>query len=155
MSQSQSKSQSKSQSESMAEQEIESAASMIKQEIKTYIENRKRDKQNLTNRLSKDEMADIIFKQNDLLSQQSSQMLDIINMANVIEQTARSDESSKCNIVKDQNEKYSQLAGMQKQYMSTYESSFRVQIILFILFLVVVAWLIYHYTYPTTTKNLI
>src|ERR1700679_4163467 len=100
-------------SASTAEQEIVNAASTIKQEIKTYVENRKRDKQNLSNRLSKDEMADIIFKQNDMLSQQSSQMLDIINMANVIEQVARSDESSKCDTVKNQNDKYLQLSGIQ------------------------------------------
>lgn len=122
-----------------------SSKSTVEHEINSYVAKRNAEKQNLINKLDKQEMATIIFKQNDLLSQQSSQMLEIIDMANIIEQSARLDESAKCDIVKMRYAKCSKLATQQRHQMIAYVNSIRIQIILFILFLVMIMWLLYNY----------
>lgn len=123
----------------------------MEQEVNQYVGKRKAAKKNMMDKMNKQEMVDIIFKQNDMISQQSSQMLDIIDMANVIEKTARADELEKCNIVKMQNESCGKISSLQKQHMNTYENSIRIQIVLFLLFLVMMIWLLYNYVFASST----
>lgn len=113
--------------------------------ISEYINKRDTEKKNMIDKLSKQEMVNIIFKQNDLLAQQSSQMIEIIDMANNIEQSARSDEAAKCDVVKQQNDTCSHIASIQNRQVKMYENSVRIQIVLFILFVVLLAWLAYHF----------
>lgn len=127
--------------------------SEMEQSINQYVQKRKAAKKNMLDKMNKQEMVDIIFKQNDMIAQQSSQMLDIIDMANVIENTTRADELEKCNIVKMQNESCSKLSSLQKQHMNTYETSIRIQIVLFLLFLVMIIWLLYNYIFTGTTTE--
>jgi hypothetical protein len=119
--------------------------STAEQQINSYIAKQNAEKKNLIDKLSKQEMANIIFKQNDVITQQSSQMLEIIDMANIIEQSARFDEVSKCDAIKKNYNNCSKISTLQKHHMKTYVNSVRIQIILFILFLVMITWLLYHY----------
>jgi hypothetical protein len=113
--------------------------------IKDYIDKRAAAKKNLENKMSKQAMVDLIFKQNELLAQQSSQMLEIIDMANTIEKTSRDDEANKCGIVVQKNNTCAVVNDM-------YEKSIKIQIVLFILFVVVLLWLLYHYASSEQTK---
>lgn len=110
--------------------------------INEYTNKRDTEKKNMMNKLSKQQMVNIIFKQNDLLAQQSSQMLEIIDMANNIEQSTRSDEATKCDV---KIEKCSQYASIQNRQIKMYENSVRIQIVLFILFIILIVWLVYYY----------
>jgi hypothetical protein len=121
--------------------------------IKEYVKSIATEKQKMINGMSKQDMVNLIFKQNNLLSQQSSQMLEIVDLANHIETSARTDEASKCMMGKKKNEVCTQATRLQKQQMNIYEKSIRVQIVLFILFIFVLFWLIYHYTTMNKTDD--
>lgn len=114
--------------------------------IKQYVASIAAEKQKMVNGMTKQDMVNLIFKQNNLLAQQSSQMLEIVDLANHIEISARTDEASKCAIGKKKNEVCTQATILQKQQMNIYENSIRIQIVLFILFILVLFWLIYHYS---------
>lgn len=113
--------------------------------IKEYVASIATEKQKMVDGMSKQDMANLIFKQNNLLAQQSSQMLEIVDLANHIESSARTDEANKCAIGKKKNEVCTQATIIQKQQMNVYENSIKIQIVLFILFILVLFWLIYHY----------
>lgn len=124
----------------------EEAKPNITDMVKEYVDKRNAEKQNMIDKLSKQEMANIIFKQNDLLAQQSSQMLEIVEMANSIEKNARTDESNKCARTKNEHTLCAQVNTARKQQLALYENSVRIQIVLFILLITILAWLLYHYT---------
>ncbi|VBB17877.1 hypothetical protein YASMINEVIRUS_340 [Yasminevirus sp. GU-2018] len=121
--------------------------------VKDYVNKRNTAKQNMMNKLSKQEMVNIIFKQNDLLSQQSSQMLEIVEMANSIEKNARTDEADKCSNIKRASATCAQVNTVRKQQINMYENSVRIQIVLFVLLLTVLAWLLYHYSCSGSTST--
>lgn len=129
-----------------SESELNSNISESAQKVNAYIEKRNADKKNLMDKLNKQEMVNIIFRQNDIIAQQSSQMLEIIDMANVIEQAARSDEISKCDVVKAQKTNCSKIAILQNHHMKNYVRSVKIQIMLFILFIIMILWLLYYYS---------
>jgi hypothetical protein len=114
--------------------------------IKEYAASFAIKKGKMLDELSKQDMTNLIFKQNNLMAQQSSQMLEIIDLANHIEIAARTDEANKCSTGKKNTEVYAKAILLQKQQMNIYENSIRIQIVLFILFILVLFWLIYHYT---------
>lgn len=113
--------------------------------IAEYAKNVQDQKNKMMDNMSKQEMVDLIFKQDNLLKRQSSQMLDVVNLANNIETSARKQESSKCDISKKLNEKCQIMNDIQQQRMSLYESSVRIQIVLFVLLILVLVWLFYNY----------
>jgi len=114
-------------------------------EIQNYVKSIAVEKKRLMDAMSKEELVNLVFKQNNLMSQQSSQMLEIVDMANSIETNARSDESKKCDIEKINHN----ILDLQKQQIGIYEKSFRTQLMLFILFIVILVWLLYHYLVST------
>lgn len=122
-----------------------SAENGSEMEMQNYVKTIAEEKKRLMNAMSKEELVNLVFKQNNLLSQQSSQMLEIVEMANHIETNARSDESKKCEIEKTNHN----ILDLQKQQISIYEKSFRTQLMLFILFVVILIWLLYHYLFST------
>ena len=121
--------------------------------IKEYVNEKNIAKQNMADKLSKQDMVNIIFKQNDMISQQSSQMLEIVEMANTIEKNARINEASKCsNIIRVTDVCTRNINDMckkgiidQHQQINFYENSIKIQIVLFILLLIVLIWLLCHY----------
>lgn len=129
-----------------------SETSSTLREINAYITKRNADKKNLEDKFSKQDLVDIIFKQNDLLSQQSSQMIEIVNMANVIEESSRLDEAKKCDAVKDKYNNCAKVAVLQKHHMKAYVHSIKMQIVLFILFLIMLMWLLYIYLSEPSTS---
>lgn len=114
--------------------------------IKEYVAVTDANKKKMINDMTKQQMVDLIFKQNNLLAQQSSQMLEIVDLANHIETSARADEANKCVLNRKKNEVCTQATLIQKQQMNIYENSIKIQIVLFILFLLVLLWLLYHYS---------
>ena len=89
-----------------------------------------------------------------MLSQQSSQMLEIVDLANHIETSARTDEASKCMMGKKKNEVCTQATRLQKQQMNIYEKSIRVQIVLFILFIFVLFWSLVNIEFVKLSEDL-
>lgn len=98
------------------------------------------EKKKLIDTMSKEELVNTILEQNNLLIKQSNQMIDIVDMANNIEMHTRSDESKKCDIKKINHD----ILNLQKQQIDIYEKSFKTQLVLFILFIVILIWLLYH-----------
>lgn len=121
----------------------------VKDVINDYVNKRNVAKQNMINKFSKHDMVNIIFKQNDLLAQQSSQMLEIVEMANTIEKNVRTDEVNKCSNIKRANNVCTKISNVRKQQLNLYENSVRVQIVLFVLLLIVLVWFLFHYTYSS------
>lgn len=97
------------------------------------------EKQKMINNMSKEEMVDLIFKQHILLRQQSTQLVELVDLANKIQANIKSEESKKQLI----NNKAS---NVQKQQISVYENSMKIQLMLFILIVIIMIWLFYHYT---------
>jgi Fe2+ transport system protein B len=114
--------------------------------ISNYIQTVNAEKQKMIDAMSKQEMVNLIFKQNNLMAQQSSQMIDIINMANTIEDNVRKDVEKKCSaqIIN----KCSQTENQQNDQNKTgvYENAMRTHIVLLILLVVVLCWLMYHHS---------
>jgi hypothetical protein len=100
-------------------------------------------KKQLVEKLSKEDMAELIFRQNNLLTKQSSQMLEIIDMANQLEVNIRSQ-----GIDTNANK----ICDIQKQKLAVYENSIKIQTVLFILFIIILVWLFYNYS---TIPNLL
>ena len=101
------------------------------QVIKDYVKSINEQKKKMVDEMSKEDMVNLIFKQNNLLAQQSSQMLEVVNLANHIETSSREDEARKCST--KSNSGYSKGCVLQKQQLNIYENSIRIQIVLFIL----------------------
>lgn len=94
------------------------------------IEKRNNDKNMLKDKLSKEQLVEIIFKQNDLIARQSSQMIDLINLSNNVGNFAKQEcEQKKCTV---ENKK-----------IKVYNHSMKIQLTLFFLFIIVFIWLIY------------
>jgi len=114
--------------------------------LRNYIETVNTNKKNMMDKMSKQDMVDLIFKQNNMLSQQSSQMLEVVDLANNIELITKVNEAKKCNANKKIENECVELSLLQQQQLDVYEHSTKIQIVLFILFILVLAWLIYHYS---------
>lgn len=95
-------------------------------------------KQKMIDQLNKQEMADIIVKQNNIIGHQSIQMLDLINTidaTNNISSSNRSSDNIKCD---KQNELYKQQLNIYNDYI--------LNLLLFILVVgVFIGWLWYLY----------
>jgi hypothetical protein len=120
--------------------------------VNDYVQKIKSEKQKLIDTLTKEEMVNLIFKQNNLMAQQSSQMLDIVDMANNIENSVRKEAVIKC------NEKIQNTCGSRsntgsntssnsenQKKLNSYNHAMRTHVILLILLVVVILWLIYHH----------
>jgi hypothetical protein len=103
---------------------------MMKQE-------KEKQKKYIIDKLNKDEMAELILKQNNLLKMQSSQLIDVINIANNIEVQARKNEQEKCTKT---TEKESQC--YEKKYFA-YNELLKMQYIIFILLLMILCFITY------------
>jgi hypothetical protein len=115
--------------------------------IASYVQKVKGEKQKMSDSMSKNAMVDLIFKQNALLAQQSSQMLDIVNMANNIENDAREDADKKCAIkLKNKCPLSNTGSVIDQQKLVIYENAARAHSVLLILLIIVLCWLIYHYS---------
>lgn len=96
-----------------------------------FLDKRNDDKKMLSEKLTKEQLVEIIFKQNDLISQQSSQMIDLINLLNSVENYAKKEcEQKKCSA--------------ENRQIKIYNNSFKIQAILFFLFIITFVWLIYY-----------
>jgi hypothetical protein len=108
--------------------------------------------------VDKEKLVDVIFKQNSLITQQSNQMLDLVNLVNELDATAshagadsgtpvkNSDELQKnIDILKKRNELCREADQMRQDSAKLYSSSVRIQFVLFTLFILVLLWLLYHY----------
>lgn len=114
--------------------------------VNDYVQKINSEKQKLIDTLTKEEMVNLIFKQNNLMAQQSSQMLDIVDMANNIENSVRKDAALKC------NKKIQDTCGLKstpetntENQLNSYKHAMRTHIVLLILLVVVILWLIYHH----------
>jgi hypothetical protein len=100
-------------------------------------------KTKMENSMTKKQMVDTIYRQNDVIATQSSQLLELISLANTVEKDSRSDEIKKCNSLKQENDVCTQVKEIQNHQLMIYDTSTRVQIILFILLLVLFSWILY------------
>lgn len=116
--------------------------------VNDYVRKVNDAKQKIIDNMSKQDMANLIFKQNRILAQQSSQMLDIINMANSIESNVRLDAEKKCDQKCSQpNNQTNNQPNTTNQYnKSIYENAMKTHLILFALLIIVLCWLMYHYS---------
>lgn len=113
--------------------------------IKSYVDKVDVDKKQMIDKLTKQQMANLIFKQNDIIAQQSSQMIELVDLVNRIETDSRNDEAQRCNAVRVGLSSCSKSEKEHTDKLSTYETSVRLQIVLFVLLALVLLWLVYHY----------
>lgn len=111
--------------------------------------------------VDKEKLVDVIFKQNSLITQQSNQMIDLVNLVNELDATASHASQSDSNadspvkqsgdlqknidILKKRNELCQEADKMRQDSARLYSSSVRIQFVLFTLFILVLLWLLYHY----------
>jgi uncharacterized membrane protein (DUF106 family) len=106
--------------------------------------------------VDKDKLVNIIFRQNSLISQQSSQMIDLVNLVNELDGSASqmSEDSQvsvrpalqqNINILKKRNELCQEANQMREDNARIYSGSVKIQFVLFTLFILVLLWLLYHY----------
>jgi hypothetical protein len=110
--------------------------------------------------VDKQKLADIILKQNNVIIQQSSQMMDLVKLVNEIDNsqnvqdenlnipTNNSDLQRNINILKNRNDVCKEASELRQHGVKLFESSIRIQFVLFSLFILVLFWLIYHYMSP-------
>lgn len=92
------------------------------------------EKEKMMNNMTKKDLVDIIFRQNNVVAQQSSQLLDIIDLANTVETTARTEERNniKC-------PKYNESA-----IQEVYDSTVKINLLLTVIFIVILIWFFYY-----------
>lgn len=114
-------------------------------------------KQQMVSSLDKQQMVDIIFKQNSVITQQSSQMIDLVNLVNDMEQESPAEEKGESgqepstsqqniDILKNRNDMCRDSDELRRHGSMLFESSVKIQFILFTLFILVLFWLIYHFS---------
>lgn len=108
--------------------------------------------------VDKEKLVDVIFKQNGLITQQSNQMIDLVNLMKEIDASESQGygESQTCiqnagelqkniSILKKRNELCQEANQMREDNASLYSSSVKIQFVLFTLFIIVLLWLLYHF----------
>lgn len=140
----------------IAKSNSESTVTM-QEALKGYINALEQGKQKMEKNMTKAEMVDLIYKQNSLLAQQSSQLLDMINLANNVEETTRAEELNKINLLKANNEALNrtceEVVEIQQDQLDLYMHSIKIHVVLFVLFLLILAWLVYHYCYGSSKET--
>jgi hypothetical protein len=114
--------------------------------------------------VDKQRLADIILKQNSIIMQQSSQMMDLVKLVNDVDNSQNlqdenenvptngslnsSDLQRNINILKNRNDICKEASELRQRSVKLFESSVRIQFVLFSLFILVLFWLVYHYMSP-------
>jgi len=107
----------------------------------------------------KQRLADIILKQNSIIMKQSSQMMDLVKLVNEVDNSNLQDENENIptnsldlqrniNILKNRNNVCKEASELRQHGIKLFESSIRIQFVLFSLFILVLFWLVYHYMSP-------
>ena len=110
------------------------------EEVKTY-EN-----------MSKQQLLHFIVQQDKVIKERSAQLLKVIESANNELVRAKLNNNS-CDLVKKNNDICHKNVELHKKKAIIYEDSIRTQIILFVLFLLVLFWLVYHYMTKSDTAT--
>ena len=110
--------------------------------------------------VDKEKLVDVIFRQNSLITQQSNQMIDLVNLVNELDATGSDrsidsqasvgvpeDLQKNIDILRKRNELCQAADQMRQDSARVYSSSVRIQFVLFTLFILVLLWLLYHYMY--------
>jgi hypothetical protein len=94
-------------------------------------------------KMSKEDIAKLILNQHDVINKQSSKILEMINIVKSIDQVNREAIAQKNNYNNNLMNACKSTVTHQNQQMDNYEFSVKIQIILFILFILILFWLIY------------
>ena len=132
----------------------QSAQPTLDERMKQYAELVATQKQQMAERLDKNQLIDIIFKQNTVITQQSNQMIDLVNIVNDMEsqveaaevESENSVDQNTVQILKNRNELCRESDELRRRGSHLYESSVKIQFVLFVLFILVLFWLIYHFS---------
>jgi hypothetical protein len=111
--------------------------------------------------VEKEKLIDIIFSQNTIITQQSNQMIDMINLVNdmdnfdsnisknknVIDNSVSPQElQHNINILRKRHQMCKEANDIRKKSSNLFNSSVKIQFVLFILFIIVLFWLFYHFS---------
>lgn len=106
--------------------------------------------------VEKEKLIDIIFNQNTLLTQQSNQMIDLVNLINDmdVDRTSGtgqisndpSDIQRSIDVLRKRNDLCVEANNLRKKSAVLFSSSVRIQFVLFVLFIMVLLWLFYHFS---------
>ena len=128
---------------------------MSKTEIEKYSEHIRNQKQEIM-KLDKEKLVDTIFRQNTIIVQQSSQLMDLVKLVNTIDASHSSDISEKrvvddkiqknIEILKNRNKLCKVANEMRAEQAMIFKTSAMFQIILFVLFVLVCIWLVHQLT---------
>lgn len=114
--------------------------------VKDRIEQLKNIKEHALNKYTKEELVDMLIGQRNIIAQQSSQLVDLVDLANNIEKYSRNDEKQKkCKVTRQEYEMCKNEQEKNEDQLNVYKNAIKLQFVLFILFLLVLIWLIYHY----------
>lgn len=91
--------------------------------------------------ISKEQLINAILERNRIIKEKTEQ-LNYANSKLLRSEINMNDDMNKCDLLKD---KYIKNVELQKKKTSIYENSFNTHIILFVLFILVLFWLAYHY----------
>lgn len=119
--------------------------------------------------VEKENLIDIIFKQNTIITQQSNQMIDLINLindmnnsdnsssihnTNVLDNTASPQElQHNINVLRKRHQMCKEANDIRKKSSVLLNSSVKIQFVLFILFIIVLFWLFYHFSTFSTDSE--
>jgi len=109
--------------------------------------------------VEKEKLIDIIFNQNTLLTQQSNQMIDLVNLINDMDVDGTSgspgsgqisndpsDIQRSIDVLRKRNDLCVEANNLRKKSAVLFSSSVRIQFVLFVLFIMVLLWLFYHFS---------
>jgi hypothetical protein len=113
-----------------------------KEKVRQYIQTLIVEKEKISS-MSKEDLVNLIMKQNNMISQQSQSMMEIVELSNMIQNVNKG--NNLYTETQKQNEMCTHISGLQKQQMTIYEQSQKIQLLLFLLFILVIGWLLYHY----------
>jgi predicted PP-loop superfamily ATPase len=103
-------------------------------------------KKSIDQRFSKQQLIDMIIRQNQILNNQSEQLLELVEVNNMINEESLKNESVKNESLLAINNKCGKANDMRKKQVMIYERSIKIQMVLFFLFLLVICWFIYSYS---------
>ena len=106
--------------------------------------------------MEKEKLIDIIFNQNTILTQQSNQMIDLVNLINDMDVDGTpgsgqisgdpSDIQRSIDVLRKRNDLCVKANNLRKKSAVLFSSSVRIQFVLFVLFIMVLLWLFYHFS---------
>ena len=130
-------------------------------DLKNNADQIEKQKQYMMDNVEKKNIVDILVKQNSIISQQSTQMIDMVNLINEfkhgdqVSDTTKNDSIdtvSTLDTLAKRNDMCRVAEKMRKMNTSAFEQSVRIQFILFALFIIVMIWLVHHYISLTESK---